>query len=117
MAVPAGFSKTPGGIPLSIQIIGKPFDEETQRIVGVVRQKRLPDLRGLGRLPRSEGKKPQLEARDREIGRNLDRPRDRRFRLPILPLAGEQRAVQKVEPCIVRIVREQTVHDFFKRLR
>jgi aspartyl-tRNA(Asn)/glutamyl-tRNA(Gln) amidotransferase subunit A len=29
MAVPAGFSTSPAGLPLSIQIVGKPFDEET----------------------------------------------------------------------------------------
>lgn len=28
MAVPAGFSTSPPGLPLSIQIVGKPFDEE-----------------------------------------------------------------------------------------
>jgi hypothetical protein len=29
MAVPAGFSTSPPGLPLSIQIVGKPFDEES----------------------------------------------------------------------------------------
>jgi Asp-tRNA(Asn)/Glu-tRNA(Gln) amidotransferase A subunit family amidase len=34
MAVPAGFSKMPARIPLSIQIIGKPFEEETVYAAG-----------------------------------------------------------------------------------
>jgi aspartyl-tRNA(Asn)/glutamyl-tRNA(Gln) amidotransferase subunit A len=34
MAVPAGFSSSPEGLPLSIQIVGKPFDEETVYAVG-----------------------------------------------------------------------------------
>jgi aspartyl-tRNA(Asn)/glutamyl-tRNA(Gln) amidotransferase subunit A len=34
MAVPAGFSTEPRGLPLSIQIVGKPFDEETVYAAG-----------------------------------------------------------------------------------
>jgi len=34
LAVPAGFSADPPGLPLSIQIVGKPFDEETVYAVG-----------------------------------------------------------------------------------
>jgi aspartyl-tRNA(Asn)/glutamyl-tRNA(Gln) amidotransferase subunit A len=34
MAVPAGFSTLPAGLPLSIQIVGKPFDEETVYAAG-----------------------------------------------------------------------------------
>ena len=34
MAVPAGFSTDPKGLPLSIQIVGKPFDEETVYAAG-----------------------------------------------------------------------------------
>jgi aspartyl-tRNA(Asn)/glutamyl-tRNA(Gln) amidotransferase subunit A len=34
MAVPAGFSTSPAGLPLSIQIVGKPFDEETVYAAG-----------------------------------------------------------------------------------
>jgi aspartyl-tRNA(Asn)/glutamyl-tRNA(Gln) amidotransferase subunit A len=34
MAVPAGFSISPAGLPLSIQIVGKPFDEETVYAAG-----------------------------------------------------------------------------------
>jgi aspartyl-tRNA(Asn)/glutamyl-tRNA(Gln) amidotransferase subunit A len=34
MAVPAGFSTSPKGLPLSIQIVGKPFDEETVYAAG-----------------------------------------------------------------------------------
>lgn len=34
MAVPAGFSTSPPGLPLSIQIVGKPFDEETVYAAG-----------------------------------------------------------------------------------
>jgi aspartyl-tRNA(Asn)/glutamyl-tRNA(Gln) amidotransferase subunit A len=34
MAVPAGFSTSPPGLPLSIQIVGKPFEEETVYAVG-----------------------------------------------------------------------------------
>jgi aspartyl-tRNA(Asn)/glutamyl-tRNA(Gln) amidotransferase subunit A len=34
MAVPAGFSTSPQGLPLSIQIVGKPFDEETVYAAG-----------------------------------------------------------------------------------
>src|SRR6185295_15701748 len=34
MAVPAGFSTSPEGLPLSIQIVGKPFDEETVYAAG-----------------------------------------------------------------------------------
>jgi aspartyl-tRNA(Asn)/glutamyl-tRNA(Gln) amidotransferase subunit A len=34
MAVPAGFSTAPAGLPLSIQIVGKPFDEETVYAAG-----------------------------------------------------------------------------------
>jgi aspartyl-tRNA(Asn)/glutamyl-tRNA(Gln) amidotransferase subunit A len=34
LAVPAGFSTSPPGLPLSIQIVGKPFDEETVYAAG-----------------------------------------------------------------------------------
>ena len=34
LAVPAGFSTSPQGLPLSIQIVGKPFDEETVYAAG-----------------------------------------------------------------------------------
>jgi len=34
LAVPAGFSASPPGLPLSIQIVGKPFDEETVYAAG-----------------------------------------------------------------------------------
>lgn len=34
MAVPAGFSTSPPGLPLSIQIVGKPFQEETVYAAG-----------------------------------------------------------------------------------
>ena len=34
MAVPTGFSTSPPGLPLSIQIVGKPFDEETVYAAG-----------------------------------------------------------------------------------
>ena len=34
MAVPAGFSTSPPGLPLSIQIVGKPYDEETVYAAG-----------------------------------------------------------------------------------
>ena len=34
MAVPAGFSASPPGLPLSIQIVGKPFDEESVYAAG-----------------------------------------------------------------------------------
>jgi aspartyl-tRNA(Asn)/glutamyl-tRNA(Gln) amidotransferase subunit A len=34
MAVPAGFSAVPPGLPLAIQIVGKPFDEETVYAAG-----------------------------------------------------------------------------------
>ena len=34
MAVPAGFSTSPPGLPLSVQVVGKPFDEETVYAVG-----------------------------------------------------------------------------------
>jgi aspartyl-tRNA(Asn)/glutamyl-tRNA(Gln) amidotransferase subunit A len=42
MAVPAGFSKMPAGIPLSIQIIGKPFEEETVYAAGYAYESRTP---------------------------------------------------------------------------
>ncbi len=34
MAVPAGLSTSPAGLPLAIQIVGKPFDEETVYAAG-----------------------------------------------------------------------------------
>jgi aspartyl-tRNA(Asn)/glutamyl-tRNA(Gln) amidotransferase subunit A len=34
LAVPAGFSTSPPGLPLSVQLVGKPFDEETVYAAG-----------------------------------------------------------------------------------
>jgi hypothetical protein len=34
LAVPAGFSTSPPGLPLSMQLVGKPFDEETVYAAG-----------------------------------------------------------------------------------
>jgi aspartyl-tRNA(Asn)/glutamyl-tRNA(Gln) amidotransferase subunit A len=34
MAVPAGFSTSPPGLPLSVQLVGKPYDEETVYAAG-----------------------------------------------------------------------------------
>jgi aspartyl-tRNA(Asn)/glutamyl-tRNA(Gln) amidotransferase subunit A len=34
MAVPAGFSTSPSGLPLSVQLVGKPYDEETVYAAG-----------------------------------------------------------------------------------
>ena len=42
MAVPAGFSTSPPGLPLSIQIVGKPFDEETVYAAGYAYESATP---------------------------------------------------------------------------
>jgi len=42
MAVPAGFSTSPAGLPLSIQIVGKPFDEETVYAAGFAYETETP---------------------------------------------------------------------------
>jgi aspartyl-tRNA(Asn)/glutamyl-tRNA(Gln) amidotransferase subunit A len=42
LAVPAGFSTSPPGLPLSIQIVGKPFDEETVYAAGFAYESNTP---------------------------------------------------------------------------
>ena len=42
MAVPAGFSTSPPGLPLSIQIVGKPFDEESVYAAGYAYESATP---------------------------------------------------------------------------
>jgi aspartyl-tRNA(Asn)/glutamyl-tRNA(Gln) amidotransferase subunit A len=42
MAVPAGFSTSPQGLPLSVQIIGKPFDEESVYAAGFAFESETP---------------------------------------------------------------------------
>jgi aspartyl-tRNA(Asn)/glutamyl-tRNA(Gln) amidotransferase subunit A len=42
MAVPAGFSTSPPGLPLSIQIVGKPFAEEMLYAAGYAYEQHMP---------------------------------------------------------------------------
>ena len=42
MAVPAGFSTSPPGLPLSVQLVGKPYDEETVYAAGFAYESETP---------------------------------------------------------------------------